>query len=189
MKIYDISQELLSSEIYPGDPSPRRDMLCDMKSGDACNVSVLSLCAHNGTHIDAPCHFIAGAASVDMLDPAIFCGEARVTGASGVLSAQDIRNIAAGARRLLIRGDITLSEEAARELCSLGIMLCGVESQSIGPYGAPAAIHRILLAGNVIPLEGIRLAHVPDGVYTLSAMPINIAGSDGSPVRAVLIGE
>jgi arylformamidase len=49
------------------------------------------------------------------------------------------------------------------------------------------AVHKTLLGAEVVLLEGIRLAHVPEGVYLLNAAPINLAGAEGSPCRAVLI--
>ena len=51
------------------------------------------------------------------------------------------------------------------------------------------AVHQILLSANVILLEGICLAKVPEGVYFLSAAPLNLSGADGSPCRAVLIAN
>ena len=54
MKIYDISQEVFGCEVYPGDPAPKREVIMDVSNGDVCNLSAISMCAHNGTHIDAP---------------------------------------------------------------------------------------------------------------------------------------
>ena len=67
MKIFDISQEVFSSSVYPGDPAPEREVLLSIGSGDVCNLTALSLCAHNGTHIDAPYHFLENGATVDGL--------------------------------------------------------------------------------------------------------------------------
>jgi arylformamidase len=49
------------------------------------------------------------------------------------------------------------------------------------------AVHLVLLGAGVILLEGIRLGEVPEGVYFLNAAPLNLAGADGSPCRALLI--
>ena len=67
MKIHDISQEVFSSAVYPGDPAPVKQTLCDMAAGELYNLTAFSMCAHNGTHIDAPLHFIADGKSVDEL--------------------------------------------------------------------------------------------------------------------------
>ena len=65
MKIYDISQEVFHCSVYPGDPSPKREALCSMEQGDLYNLTAFSMCAHNGTHIDAPAHFLQNGATVD----------------------------------------------------------------------------------------------------------------------------
>ena len=67
MKIFDISQELFSSSVYPGDPSPKREVLLSIATGGVCNLTALSMCAHNGTHIDAPYHFLENGETVDAL--------------------------------------------------------------------------------------------------------------------------
>ena len=78
MKIYDISQELFSCVVWPGDPAPARHTLNSIDNGDLYNLTAFSMCAHNGTHIDAPSHFINGAKSVDAIDLSKFIGEAFV---------------------------------------------------------------------------------------------------------------
>ena len=90
-------------------------------------------------------------------------------------------------RRILIKGDAVVSAEAAEVFAKAGILLLGNESQSVGPVDAPMAVHKILLGRNIVLLEGIRLAQVPEGVYLLSAAPLNISGAEGAPCRAVLI--
>ena len=77
--------------------------------------------------------------------------------------------------------------EAAEVFAKAGICLIGGESQSVGPEDAPMAVHKVLLAAEVVLLEGIRLQEVPEGVYFLNAAPISLAGADGAPCRAVLV--
>ena len=91
------------------------------------------------------------------------------------------------AKRILIKGVAEVSPEAAHVFASSKVFLLGNESQSVGPEDAPMEVHLILLAADVILLEGIRLAEVSEGVYFLSAAPLNLSGADGSPCRAVLI--
>ncbi len=50
MKIYDISQEVFSCEVYPGDPMPEKTALKSMQDGEVYNLTAFSMCAHNGTH-------------------------------------------------------------------------------------------------------------------------------------------
>lgn len=195
MKLYDISQELFSCAVFPGDPAPSREVLSSMEDGALYNLTALSLCAHNGTHIDAPYHFIKGGKTVEELSLSKLVGWAYVAQEEGLLSADDARRILAdaananpeAAKRILIGGRVTVTEEAACVFAEAGIDLLGNESQTVGPEDAPLQVHLTLLSREVVLLEGIRLGGLPDGVYLLSAAPISLAGSDGAPCRAILI--
>ena len=61
------------------------------------------------------------------------------------------------------------------------------ESQTVGPIDSPMAVHQVLLSSDAILLEGICLTEVLEGVYFLNAAPLNLAGADGAPCRAILI--
>lgn len=195
MKIYDISQELFSCVVFPGDPTPKREVLSSMNEGAFYNLTVFSMCAHNGTHIDAPYHFIKEGKTVEELPLSKTVGWAYVAQEDGVLSAEDAWRILSdakflspeAAKRILIGGKATVSEEAARVFADANIDLLGNESQTVGPEDAPMQVHLTLLSKEVVLLEGIRLGNVPEGVYLLSAAPISLAGSDGAPCRAILI--
>lgn len=195
MKIYDISQELFSCVVFPGDPSPKREVLSSMEEGALYNLTALSLCAHNGTHVDAPYHFIKGGKTVEQIPLEKTVGWAYVTHEEGIVLAEDANRILTKARgahpdsakRILIGGKATVSEEAARVFAEAKIDLVGNESQTVGPEDAPMQVHLILLGAEVVLLEGIRLDGIPEGVYLLSAAPISLAGSDGAPCRAILI--
>ena len=195
MNIYDISQELFSCVVFPGDPAPKREVLSSMKDGALYNLTALSLCAHNGTHIDAPYHFIQDGKTVEQLSLEKTVGWAYVTQESGILTAEDADRILARAKeahpesykRILVGGKATVSEEAASVFAAVGIDLVGNESQTVGPEDAPMQVHLTLLGAEVVLLEGIRLGGIPEGVYLLSAAPISLGGSDGAPCRAILI--
>ena len=195
MKIYDISQEVFSCEIYPGDPAPEKRLLCSIEKGELYNLTAFSMCAHNGTHIDAPFHFLKDGKSVDAIALDAFVGMAYVAEHHGVVSAGDAVKIIEkakeqsreAAKRILIKGAAMVSEEAAKVFAEAEILLLGNESQTVGPEDAPMAVHLILLGADVVLLEGIRLSAVSEGVYLLNAAPLNLSGADGSPCRAVLI--
>ena len=67
MKIYDISQEVFSCQVYPDDPTPQKKLLKSMENGEEYNLTAFEMCAHNGTHIDAPFHFIINTKSLQWL--------------------------------------------------------------------------------------------------------------------------
>lgn len=195
MKIYDISQELFSCVVFPGDPSPERQILNSIANGDLYNLTALSMCAHNGTHVDAPSHFIKNGKTIDQLDLSKLIGKAYVADFNGSVSAEDAGTILSKAfsvspessRKILLKGKTTVTLEAANVFAESGVELVGNESQTVGPEDAPLQVHLSLLGAEVVLLEGIRLSHVPEGVYLLNAAPINLGGAEGAPCRAVLI--
>lgn len=195
MKIYDISQEVFGCQVFPGDPVPEKKAVSSIEEGALYNLTTFSMCAHNGTHIDAPFHFLKDGKTVDKIPLEAFVGMAYVAEHSGVVTAGDAENIISKARaqnsesakRILIKGDIEVSAEAARVFAACDILLLGNEPQTVGPQNAPMEVHLILLGAGVVLLEGIRLSEVSEGVYFLNAAPLNLSGSDGSPCRAVLI--
>ncbi len=195
MKIYDISQEVFGCQVYPGDPTPKKKELNSMEKGELYNLTAFSMCAHNGTHIDAPHHFMKDGKTVDEIPLEAFIGMTYVAEHSGVVTESDAMEIIEkakkhdpeAAKRILIKGDVEVSLEASRVFASSNILLLGNEPQTVGPQNAPMAVHLALLSANVILLEGIRLREVSEGVYFLNSAPLNLAGADGSPCRAVLI--
>ena len=195
MKIYDISQEIFHCQVYPGDPAPEKKMLQSMEKGENYNLTAFYMCAHNGTHIDAPFHFIKDGKTVDEISLEVFVGMAYVAEHQGIVTGEDAFKIIEkakeqnpeSAQRILIKGDAEVSLEAAKVFASSDLRLLGNEAQTIGPEKEPMAVHLELLGANVILLEGIRLAEVPEGVYLLNAAPLNLSGSDGAPCRVVLI--
>lgn len=195
MKIYDISQEVFSCQVYPGDPAPEKEMLTTMDSGDLYNLTAFRMCAHNGTHIDAPFHFIKDGKTVDAICLEAVVGMAYVAKHQGIVFGDDAAKImekakaqnAEAAKRILIKGTAEVSPEAAKVFADSGILLLGNESQTIGPEDEPMEVHQLLLGADVILLEGIRLSEVPEGCYFLNAAPLNLAGADGAPCRAILM--
>lgn len=195
MKLYDISKELFSAAVYEGDPAPVLTALMSMNTGDTYNLSAFSACAHNGTHVDAPSHFIKDGKTVGEMELKKLVGEAYVANVSGNLLAEDAIDILRkaalispeAAKRILIKGDATVTESAAEAFLEGGVSLIGVESQSVGPIDAPMAVHKLLLGSEVVLLEGICLSEVAEGEYFLFCAPLNLGRAEGAPCRAVLV--
>ena len=202
MKIYDISQEVFGCIVYPGDPSPEKMTIMKISDGSVCNLTALKMCAHNGTHVDAPYHFIDHGMTIDQVPLDRFIGYAFVASHEGDLYAADAETIIGRAvtasvrsgisdcdcyNRILVRGKAVVTEEAAKVFAEHQILLFGNESQTVGPEDAPMAVHLIMLKKRIVLLEGIRLSAVEDGLYFLNAAPLNLGGCDGAPCRAWLI--
>ncbi len=192
MKFYDISQEIFSCAVYPGDPKPEKQTVYSTGAGDLYNLTSFAMCAHNGTHVDAPFHFLHNGKTVDQMDLTSFVGDCFVARHEGDVMASDAEEIlkkADGAERILIAGKATVTVEAAEVFAAGGIRLLGNEGQTVGPEDAPMQVHLILLRRGIALLEGVVLQDVPEGRYFLSAAPLNLGGADGAPCRAYLIQE
>ena len=195
MKIYDISQEVFDCAVFPGDPTPQREVLCDISKGAVCHLTAFSMCAHNGTHIDAPLHFLRDGASVEQIPLKKTVGYAYVAFHEGALTAKDAARIlkraeqcsSEAAKRILIKGRAVISLEAAETFAASGVLLIGNESQTVGPEDAPMAVHLLLLGQGIVLLEGLRLCEVPEGAYLLNAAPLKLGQAEGAPCRAILI--
>lgn len=191
--IIDISQEVFSCKVFPDDPKPAMNRVQSTGLGDICNLTAFSMCAHNGTHVDAPFHFIQNGDTIDKLGLEPFVGDCYVARHEGNVTAKDAADILKKARlagaseRILIAGNATVTADAARVFAGANVKLVGNESQTVGPEDAPMEVHLILLGAGVVLLEGIVLTDVVDGKYLLSAAPLNLAGCDGAPCRAFLM--
>ena len=193
--IYDISQPLFECEVFPGDPRPEKKVVLRIENGDACNLTAFSMCAHNGTHVDAPLHFLKDGKGIDQVKLEKFIGPSYVENHEGDVTAQDAKDILERAakaydgaqKKILIKGKATVTLEAAEIFAQAGVDLVGNESQTVGPEDAPMEVHLVLLGAEVVLLEGIRLAAVPDGTYFLNCAPLNLTNTDGAPCRATLM--
>jgi len=210
MRFHDITVPLSTKvPIYPGDPRLEIQQWKSLDKGDSANVSYLHLGAHTGTHVDAPAHFIHGAARVDSMSLDKLVGPAEVVGVpevNEIIDAQFVtENIKRGVERVLFKTRNSrfwsekesefqtsftyLNVEAAKELVALGIKLVGIDYLSIEKFkSAGHETHLSLLANNIVILEGLNLATVKPGSYELICLPLRIASGDGdgAPARAVL---
>lgn len=192
MKYYDITQELFSSNVYPGDKVPTFTRISDMNEGKNCNVTELEMNAHNGTHVDAPRHFVRDGLTIDELPLETLIGECEVVTFEHQVGRAELEGLhlaERGVKRLLCKGGVSINMSGAKYLTEVGVLLVGVETQSVAPQEAPMPVHVELLSHGIIALEGLVLDEVSDGVYTLFAAPIKLGGSDGAPCRAVLLRE
>jgi GntP family gluconate:H+ symporter len=192
--------------VYQGDAPMHFDFLKDMRKGDKFTLSVYSMGAHSGTHIDAPMHFIANGAPIDQvaLDPLI--GAARVLEIPDSIQAIDAaelnRHDWKGAKRVLFRTRSTLrgwmdsafhkdfayiAPDAAQLLADAGVVLVGVDYISAEQFGAPAPrTHQILLGRDIPIVEGLDLRPIQAGDYDLIVLPLKVRGHEGAPARAIV---
>ena len=190
MKIYDLSKEVFSAAVFPGDPVAYHQPVLELAKGDGCNLTALTLGSHTGTHMDAPSHFVPGGKTIDQVELSRCVGPCTLVEAQGLLTGEWAEKVLeTGVRRLLIKGEVELSLEAAEELARQGLYLLGVEGMTVGPLSDPGPVHRALLGAQVALLESCDLSGVEPGRYFLAAQPLKLEGLDGAPVRALLLQE
>src|SRR5262245_23548495 len=79
MSWIDVSVPIRNGMVHwPDNPPIVVEKTMDMAHGHAANVSKVAFGVHTGTHMDAPCHFKPGAASIDQLPFDAGVGLARV---------------------------------------------------------------------------------------------------------------
>ena len=194
-KLIDISQEVLSCKVFPGDPSPELKPVLRIEDGKICNLSELKMCVHNGTHVDAPFHFIRNGKTVDEIPLSTWTGDCFLARHDGDVDRKDAEEIltkavkAGTGERILIAGQATVTEDAAKVFAEGRILLIGNESQTVGPPDAPMQVHMILLGAGIVLLEGIVLGGLEEGKYFLNAAPLSLHSADGAPCRAWLMKD
>ena len=190
MIIYDITPDIFSAKLYPGDSEPILESRAQIKTGSDYNLSDISMCLHTGAHIDAPLHFLDDGDSVDRLSPSKFVGRCVVREANGPVTAEWIeKNLPWDCKRLIVKCDSNgyLMDNAVFELCRFNIELVGIDSVSIASEENEGSVHRELLNNGIAVLEGIDLTDIAPGEYFLFAPPIKIGGAEAAPCRALLI--
>lgn len=188
MKIYDITQEVFTSAVYPGDAVPSYSRSASMDRGDVCNVTVITMCAHNGTHMDAPFHFVQDGKAIDELNLYHCIGDCTLKEFDKQPTEGELREVLKKSRKkVILKGPVVITMDLARCILEYDLELIGVESQSVAPMEAPMEVHVELLKKEVVLLEGLKLDQVEEGEYFLIAAPVKLGGSDGAPVRAILL--
>jgi arylformamidase len=190
--------------VYPGEPGPELTPRDEIARGDPANVSDLSLGTHTGTHVDAPRHFVQGAASVEAMSLDALCGPARVVrvtdpiairraeleqgGLDGVVRVLfQTRNSELWEKRGFQKDFVYLESEAADLLLERGVRLVGIDYLSIEQFHSKEyPVHHKLLGAGVVIVEGLDLRRVIPGDYDLFCLPLKLVGADGAPCRAVL---
>lgn len=209
MHTYDISLTISPSlPTWPGDPSVVLERVEKIEDGSDANVSRIDIGVHTGTHVDAPYHFFRNGKTVENINLNLLTGRAYVLYLPDVdtitASVLEQSQIPPRTRRVLFKTRnstywknnenqfqtdfVALSADGADYLIRRGVKLVGVDYLSVAPFDQSRPTHEILLSAGVVILEGLDLSGVTQGRYTLYCLPLKLAGSDGAPARAILIG-
>ncbi|MEO6393052.1 MAG: cyclase family protein [Pyrinomonadaceae bacterium] len=210
MPIYDISVSIRAeTPTFPGDPAVRIDQFSEMQAGADANVTGLCFGAHTATHVDAPAHFIQGAATVAAMPLDALIGPALVVEVPADADAVTLelidRTDLTGVSRVLFKSRnsefwatpeagfredfVYIEPEAARALVVHGMRLVGIDYLSVEKFRCGGyATHLAFLEHGVVIVEGLDLRGITPGKYELLCLPLKLEGGtgDGAPARAVL---
>jgi arylformamidase len=204
MTIIDISPRIDESiAVWPGDTPYVRTLNADIAAGSNLTLSDVRTTVHVGAHADAPSHYRADGQDIAARSLHYYLGPCVVlnveaAGARRIVPS-DLQGKVVNAARVLFRTGTfpdptrfnqdfaSLSPELIDRLHSMGVILIGIDTPSVDPFDSkPLEAHQALAAHDMANLEGLVLMNVPEGLYELIALPLPLAGADGSPVRAVL---
>jgi arylformamidase len=189
---------------WPGDPPYQLRRVEEITGPGTANLSQLSTSVHIGTHVDAPLHYFPTEADVAALPLEKLCGPALVVHVTaprdievadlepaGIKSGDRVllrtANEALREKRAFDEGFFGLTGQAARWLADRGVVLVGIDYFSVDNYREETRpAHYALLGKGVVVIEGLDLAGVAPGRYELVALPLKMAGSEGSPARVII---
>lgn len=213
MQVIDLTMRISSSiRVFPGSPQP-----CFIQwSKFDCHgydSEVMFMSTHTGTHVDAPCHFKPGLASIDMISAdRLVCNAVLIRAekrASQLIEQQDLGNqimqgdavvIATGwEKRAASRNYMTenpgLSKQAARYLAKKKVNAVAIDCPSIDAgTDSRFTAHNILLPNNILAVENLcnldRIATTTtttSNKFTLIISPLKLGGATGSPARVLAL--
>ncbi|EJP19190.1 putative cyclase [Peptostreptococcaceae bacterium AS15] len=204
MRIHDVTR-LISEDmtVYKDRENKKikRTVVADYEKSDYYE-SRMDMDMHCGTHIDAPLHMLKGGDTIEKYDLSKFIGDCKVfdlTDVDEAIRKKDIENLDIQKDDIVIFKTknsfdqgynpkfVYIEEDAAMYLSEKGIKTVGIDAMSIERDKKEHPSHKIILGANIGVIEDLYLKDVSEGQYFLSALPLNIRGSEASPIRAVLI--
>jgi arylformamidase len=214
MKIWDISRTLADVLApWPGDTPFHFKLTRQIPAGDVVNLGAITTSVHNGTHADARFHFEATGETMERAPLDIYLGPAMVVdladqfagGDKTLIEIDDLQPAAKSiseAPRLLIKTSVwrdstifperipVIAPEVADWLAAKGVRLLALDLPSVDAIDAKVLNNHFALArAGISIIESLDLSGVQAGAYHFAALPLKIAGADGSPVRALLWRE
>ncbi|HEY5611733.1 MAG TPA: cyclase family protein [Thermoanaerobaculia bacterium] len=204
MKLIDISPVIDDGiAVWPGDKPYAHNVNLHIARGDNITLSDITTTVHVGAHADAPSHYTSDGVDIASRPLDYYIGPCivmRVDVPRGErILPEHIAGRGISSPRVLFKTGTfpdpqawnddfaSLSPELIDELYQHGVVLVGIDTPSIDPFGSKALeAHQAIARYDLAILEGLVLAHVDEGEYELIAAPLRLRGADASPVRAVL---
>jgi arylformamidase len=205
-KFFDITPKISSRlGVFPGDQAFTRNVNLSFSQGENLEVSSITTTVHLGAHADAPSHYHVQGQTIEKRSLGPYMGLCQLIRIENLKSGERVMpehlgNMSIAAPRILIDTKSfpnpenwnsefnSFSPELLEFLSAKGVKLVGIDTPSVDPESSKALeSHQVLYAKNLSVLEGLLLKDVPEGVYTLIALPLPIENGDASPVRAILL--
>lgn len=205
MTIIDLSQPFAGGmPVYPGGPQPAFVPAATLER-DGFRETRLRFHSHNGTHVDAPAHLLAGGRGLDDYPADAFFGPAAVLDCrlpEGEMCAAADAAVRRGAQFLLLHTGHDAcwggpayfqpwplpATGAVRHMAALHVKGIGIDALSIDGLKDDLPRHRLAFERGVLLFENLRgLSRLPESGFLFSAMPIRLPCPDGAPVRAAAL--
>ena len=209
MEIIDLTQLIEENmPVYPDTEGPVFD-LAGTYEADGFRETRLSICSHNGTHVDAPFHLFEKGVALENLPITRFIGRGLVIDCRDIMAEQEIpmekidrvRDMADRAEYLLFLTGWSrfwgeniyfekypvISEEICRYVIDSGKKGIGLDTVSVDPVSdSHLTRHRMLLQSEIVIVENLKnIELLGENLFTFAALPLKFRNSDGAPVRAV----
>jgi arylformamidase len=202
-KIYDVSMPIREGmPVYKNKPEkqPKIQVVQDFDTSPA-RESRIDLDVHTGTHVDSPLHMMPDGGTVETLSLEQLTGQCRVldlTGVEGGVTRADLETYQPQKGEFLLLKTrnsyedafqfefIYLAEDGAKYLAEIGVRGVGIDALGVERSQPGHPTHKTLFQANVIIVEGLRLAEVPEGTYFMVAAPIKLLETEAAPARVLL---
>ena len=206
--IYDVTVPITNSmPVWPGDPPVRLTAKSHLSRDKTHTVRLtnIEMGSHTGTHIDAPFHMTDEGRRLDEFPLETLTGKVTVFEIPGArsLGRTELERLNwDGVERVLFKTEnsshwqdgkfyeefVYLEPEGAEFLVQQGVRLVGIDYLSIDKFRSQShPSHFVLLKQDIPIIEGLNLAAVPAGEYTLVALPLKLQDADGAPARVILM--
>lgn len=208
-EIIDLTQIMEENmPVYPGTAEPKFEA-ASIYEIDGFREMRLTMCSHNGTHMDAPAHIFAKGTSLDKFSVSHFIGrglviDCREVGEGEEIPMERIQRVRAQADRadylLFLTGWSrfwgegayfgeypVISSEICRYIVDSGKKGIGLDTVGVDPVDDEALTrHRLLLQHEIVIVENLKNIELLTGEpFLFAALPLKIRDADGAPVRAV----
>ncbi len=203
-KYFDLTPEISSRlAVFPGDTPFQQRVAMDFKTGSHLLLSSIESTVHLGAHADSSSHYHAQGEGIEKRPLEAYFGSAQVIQVdlrkAERIFVKDLKGAKIQAPRVLFKtlsfpnpekwnsDFMSLSEELILFLKDQGCVLVGIDTPSVDPADSKKLeSHQALYKTGICVLEGLVMDSVPEGLYSLVALPLPLKGLDASPVRALL---